>query len=278
MLCHQINDEVEPASILVGSHHHVLVPQSPITHHPSRHLQRWISSDTCRAGLAPQRPHRRTSQHLRTSDASLGSPSSIPSSPTFIRSSSSAILERDLELLLLPPSPPHSANRHLNAHRIPRARGTAQLELSVPSARQHRRCCVRALGPSLGLGLRNWSVRTPSIASTVSNTFHSTIHPRPRPPISPVEFRPSRGCTIHRHYFSVARASTEGIVVRDSGSWLGTGLWERLECRTVESGMEWDGRAWGCNGWCGKDKAGGRGRDSGRGASCESLASCFGDC
>ncbi|KAF5313624.1 hypothetical protein D9611_010065 [Ephemerocybe angulata] len=90
-----------------------------------RHMSSSLASPT-------QRPHRRTSQHLRTSDARLGSPSSIPSSPTSIHSSSSAIFERDIEPLLLPPSPPHP-NRLLDPHRIPRARATEQLESSVPS-------------------------------------------------------------------------------------------------------------------------------------------------
>ncbi|KAF6755548.1 hypothetical protein DFP72DRAFT_1169451 [Ephemerocybe angulata] len=88
-----------------------------------RHMSSSLASPT-------QRPHRRTSQHLRTSDARLGSPSSIPSSPTSIHSSSSAIFERDIEPLLLPPSPPHP-NRPLDPHRIPRARATEQLESST---------------------------------------------------------------------------------------------------------------------------------------------------
>ncbi|KAF5318892.1 hypothetical protein D9611_014727 [Ephemerocybe angulata] len=81
------------------------------------------------AGLAHPAP---APPHIRTSDARLGSPSSIPSSPTSIHSSSSAIFERDIEPLLLPPSPPHP-NRPLDPHRIPRARATEQLESSVPS-------------------------------------------------------------------------------------------------------------------------------------------------
>ncbi|KAF6755570.1 hypothetical protein DFP72DRAFT_1008603 [Ephemerocybe angulata] len=88
-----------------------------------RHMSSSLASPT-------QRPHRRTSQHLRTSDARLGSPSSIPSSPTSIHSSSSAIFERDIEPLLVPPSPPNP-NRPLDPHRIPRARSTEQLESSV---------------------------------------------------------------------------------------------------------------------------------------------------
>ncbi|KAG8806652.1 hypothetical protein FRC17_004881 [Serendipita sp. 399] len=83
------------------------------------------------------------------------SPSSIPSSPTSIHSSSSAIFERDIEPLGLPSlsvplqNPPataatsthplrsssigasHSANA--NPHRIPRSKTTEALELTVPS-------------------------------------------------------------------------------------------------------------------------------------------------
>ncbi|KAF8339494.1 hypothetical protein F5887DRAFT_980272 [Amanita rubescens] len=76
------------------------------------------------------RSPRRASQMLRTSDARHGSrsPGSIPSSPTSVHSSSSAIFERDIEPLVSP-SPPNSSN----PHRIPRAKTTEHLELSVPS-------------------------------------------------------------------------------------------------------------------------------------------------
>ncbi|RDB16575.1 hypothetical protein Hypma_002747 [Hypsizygus marmoreus] len=70
----------------------------------------------------------RLSQHLRSSPAR--SPTSIPSSPTSVHSSSSAIFERDIEPLS-PPSPqPYSS---ANAHRIPRSKTTEQIEHSVPS-------------------------------------------------------------------------------------------------------------------------------------------------
>ncbi|KAF5348595.1 hypothetical protein D9756_009693 [Leucocoprinus leucothites] len=57
------------------------------------------------------------------------SPNSIPSSPTSVHSSSSAIFERDIEPIA-PPSPPFLGQ---NPHRIPRAKGTEQLEHAVPS-------------------------------------------------------------------------------------------------------------------------------------------------
>ncbi|KAF6742395.1 hypothetical protein DFP72DRAFT_1082053 [Ephemerocybe angulata] len=47
-------------------------------------------------------------------------------------SSSSVIFERDIEPLLLPPSP-SNPNKLLGPHRIPRARTTKQLESSAPS-------------------------------------------------------------------------------------------------------------------------------------------------
>ena len=47
-------------------------------------------------------------------------------------SSSSAIFERDIEPLI-PPSPPVTHNHPPNPHRIPRSKGTEQLENSVPS-------------------------------------------------------------------------------------------------------------------------------------------------
>ncbi|KIL60530.1 hypothetical protein M378DRAFT_180407 [Amanita muscaria Koide BX008] len=66
----------------------------------------------------------------KTSEARLGSrsPGSIPSSPTSVHSSSSAIFERDIEPIA-PPSPPVSSN----PHRIPRAKTTEHLDQSVPS-------------------------------------------------------------------------------------------------------------------------------------------------
>ncbi|KAG5644123.1 hypothetical protein DXG03_009069 [Asterophora parasitica] len=57
------------------------------------------------------------------------SPNSIPSSPTSVHSSSSAIFERDIEPLS-PPSPQHHST-HL--HRAPRSKATEQIEHSVPS-------------------------------------------------------------------------------------------------------------------------------------------------
>ncbi|KAF6741404.1 hypothetical protein DFP72DRAFT_1084042 [Ephemerocybe angulata] len=64
-----------------SSEPHRLAPISPsATTYQLRHMSSSLASPT-------QRPHRRTSQHLRTSDAS-GSPSWIPSSPTFIHSCS----------------------------------------------------------------------------------------------------------------------------------------------------------------------------------------------
>ncbi|KAF8148083.1 hypothetical protein B0H34DRAFT_680002 [Crassisporium funariophilum] len=87
---------------------------------------------------SPTKDHRsgnRVSQHLRTTDPRVGSrsPNSIPSSPTSVHSSSSAIFERDIEPIA-PPSPPTTHHNHPpNPHRIARAKGTEQLEQSVPS-------------------------------------------------------------------------------------------------------------------------------------------------
>ncbi|KAG8221396.1 hypothetical protein J3R82DRAFT_1577 [Butyriboletus roseoflavus] len=105
----------------------------PPHHSPPVDLRRMTSHSTL---LTPShREHRlssHTSQLLQTSSARLGSrsPSSIPSSPTSAHSSSSAIFERDIEPIG-PPSPPSS--HPPNPHRIPRSKGTEQLEQSVPS-------------------------------------------------------------------------------------------------------------------------------------------------
>ncbi|KXN84628.1 hypothetical protein AN958_12260 [Leucoagaricus sp. SymC.cos] len=81
---------------------------------------------TSNGHLTSQRSPNRVTQHQQR----LGSrsPNSIPSSPTSVHSSSSAIFERDIEPIV-PPSPPFPQN----PHRIPRAKGTEQLEHSVPS-------------------------------------------------------------------------------------------------------------------------------------------------
>ncbi|KAH6901658.1 hypothetical protein BKA70DRAFT_1229814 [Coprinopsis sp. MPI-PUGE-AT-0042] len=93
---------------------------------------------------------RRTSQNLRVAGGTgaagvmerVGSPNSIPSSPTSVHSSSSAIFERDIEPMLSPsstslqsPISPTSGSRHAptDPHRIPRSRNTEQLEQAVPS-------------------------------------------------------------------------------------------------------------------------------------------------
>ena len=125
---------------------------SPPQHSPPVDLRRITSTSTLLT--PPHREHKlssHASQLLQTANARLGSrsPSSIPSSPTSAydhatplllsytdntyfssHSSSSAIFERDIEPIG-PPSPPSSQS--LNPHRIPRSKGTEQLEQSVPS-------------------------------------------------------------------------------------------------------------------------------------------------
>ncbi|KAH0828836.1 hypothetical protein J3R83DRAFT_3306 [Lanmaoa asiatica] len=106
---------------------------SPPHPSPPVDLRRMTSNSTL---LTPShREHRLssyTSQLLQSGTARIGSrsPSSIPSSPTSAHSSSSAIFERDIEPIG-PPSPPSS--HPPNPHRIPRSKGTEQLEQSVPS-------------------------------------------------------------------------------------------------------------------------------------------------
>ncbi|KAG5339840.1 hypothetical protein C0989_003349 [Termitomyces sp. Mn162] len=75
----------------------------------------------------------RLSQHIRGhSPARSPTSISIPSSPTSVHSSSSAIFERDIEPLL-PPSPLNHPASPANAHRIPRSKATETIEHSVPS-------------------------------------------------------------------------------------------------------------------------------------------------
>ncbi|KAL0959410.1 hypothetical protein HGRIS_014658 [Hohenbuehelia grisea] len=72
----------------------------------------------------------RHSQILHVSPPRKSS-NSIPSSPTSVHSSSSAIFERDVEPIPCP-SPPHP-HHPPNPHRIPRSKTTETIEQSVPS-------------------------------------------------------------------------------------------------------------------------------------------------
>ncbi|KAI0701635.1 hypothetical protein C8Q76DRAFT_633623 [Earliella scabrosa] len=69
----------------------------------------------------------RNSQHLRTHRLGSRSPASIPSSPTSVHSSSSAIFERDIEPIASPLA------LSSDPHHIPRAKFTEELERAVPS-------------------------------------------------------------------------------------------------------------------------------------------------
>ncbi|KAJ7646602.1 hypothetical protein FB45DRAFT_1051262 [Roridomyces roridus] len=73
---------------------------------------------------------RRVSQHLQAPRKGSRSPASIPSSPTSVHSSSSAIFERDIEPMHVSPSIP---GLRKDPHRIPRAKNTEFIEQSVPS-------------------------------------------------------------------------------------------------------------------------------------------------
>ncbi|KAJ3497228.1 hypothetical protein NLJ89_g10375 [Agrocybe chaxingu] len=108
-----------------------LRPTSPTSPPPPIDLRHMTSNPGLSSPTRDIR-HGNKSQHLRTADARLGSPNSIPSSPTSVRSSSSAIFERDIEPIV-PPSPPNTLHHPLNPHRVPRAKSSEQLEQSVPS-------------------------------------------------------------------------------------------------------------------------------------------------
>ncbi|KAI9445426.1 hypothetical protein H4582DRAFT_2117731 [Lactarius indigo] len=92
----------------------------------SPHELRHISTGT----LTPQkdfvRERKLSAQHLGIRVGSR-SPTSIPSSPTSVHSSSSAIFERDIEPIT--PSPPHLSH----PHRTPRGKATEQLDHAVPT-------------------------------------------------------------------------------------------------------------------------------------------------
>ncbi|OCH84877.1 hypothetical protein OBBRIDRAFT_357616 [Obba rivulosa] len=86
---------------------------------------------TSATNLTPSRERKvsnRNSQHIRTHRLGSRSPASIPSSPTSIHSSSSAIFERDVE-----PLTPSPAVSHPDPHRMARGKLTESLEQAIPS-------------------------------------------------------------------------------------------------------------------------------------------------
>ncbi|KAH9832090.1 uncharacterized protein C8Q71DRAFT_714639 [Rhodofomes roseus] len=89
---------------------------------------RHITSSSNLASPRERKVSNRNSQHLRTHRVGSRSPASIPSSPTSVHSSSSAIFERDIE-----PITPAALSPTADPHRVSRGRYTEQLEQSVPS-------------------------------------------------------------------------------------------------------------------------------------------------
>ncbi|KAF4579985.1 hypothetical protein AB1N83_010775 [Pleurotus pulmonarius] len=111
---------------------------SPNSNSPSTTLVspmelRHMTSNPNVHGRSDHKASNRHSQLLQASTGRMGSksPVSIPSSPTSVHSSSSAIFERDIEPIPCP-SPPH-AHHPPNPHRIPRSKTTETIEQSVPS-------------------------------------------------------------------------------------------------------------------------------------------------
>ncbi|KAI0090617.1 hypothetical protein BDY19DRAFT_992050 [Irpex rosettiformis] len=95
----------------------------------SSELRHVTSNTNLAAPTKENRLSKRTSQHLRTHPTGTKSPASIPSSPTSVHSSSSAIFERDIEPLTPSPLLTHTTD----PHRIPRGKLTEQLDQSVPT-------------------------------------------------------------------------------------------------------------------------------------------------
>ncbi|KAI0338392.1 hypothetical protein BDW22DRAFT_1409577 [Trametopsis cervina] len=97
---------------------------------PTLEVHHVSSNSNLTATPRENRLSKSTSQHLRTHRIGSKSPSSIPSSPTSVHSSSSAIFERDIEPLT--PSPPMLGHTN-DPHRMPRGKLTEQLDQSVPT-------------------------------------------------------------------------------------------------------------------------------------------------
>ncbi|KAL6298047.1 hypothetical protein BKA93DRAFT_744928 [Sparassis latifolia] len=93
-------------------------------------LRHITSSNNLASPARERRLSNRNSQYLRTHRMGSRSPNSIPSSPTSVHSSSSAIFERDIEpISASPTSFAHSSD----PHRIPRGKISEQLDQSVPT-------------------------------------------------------------------------------------------------------------------------------------------------
>ncbi|KAF7376648.1 hypothetical protein MSAN_00081600 [Mycena sanguinolenta] len=135
--------------------------------------------------------NRRASQHLQaTVRKGSKSPSSIPSSPTSVHSSSSAIFERDIEPIHVSPIAPPGAKK--DPHRIARSKNTEPLDQSVPSvldsaasiltsmtSEEGDSISVIAPAPLCSTGLLDQS--TPALSHPRNPSLHS-------PP--PLPFRP----------------------------------------------------------------------------------------
>ncbi|EIN04602.1 hypothetical protein PUNSTDRAFT_146285 [Punctularia strigosozonata HHB-11173 SS5] len=153
-----------------------LPPSPPQAHSPpatslasSPDLRKLTSATNLAPGPSPQKQRSlspRNSIHMGRGTRSPND-SSIPSSPTSIHSSSSAIFERDVEPLPLPsltpstnppvhaggaPSPVHGgfdkqSIHGPNPHLMPRGKATEQLEQSVPSVLDQAATLLTASGP-----------------------------------------------------------------------------------------------------------------------------------
>ncbi|GJE91328.1 hypothetical protein PsYK624_074770 [Phanerochaete sordida] len=103
-------------------------PNSPLSN--ANELRHVTSNANLSTAPKEHRLSQRASQHLRTGRLGSRSPASIPSSPTSVHSSSSAIFERDIEPIT--PSTPLTSHT-TDPHRMPRGKLTEQLDQSVPS-------------------------------------------------------------------------------------------------------------------------------------------------
>ncbi|KAK7049876.1 hypothetical protein VNI00_005306 [Paramarasmius palmivorus] len=129
---------------------------SPVNQMDLRHM---TSAGALHANSASTR---RVSQRIGSR-----SPASIPSSPTSVHSSSSAIFERDIEPIVSP-SPPHSHD----PHRIPRAKATEALEQSVPSVLDSAASILAGLQDSQADQI---AVETPALLDTVGSGRRSGV-------------------------------------------------------------------------------------------------------
>ncbi|KAJ7049939.1 hypothetical protein C8F01DRAFT_1213092 [Mycena amicta] len=114
------------------------------------------------------------------------SPTSIPSSPTSVHSSSSAIFERDIEPVHLSPS---TFGTKKDPHRIPRSKNTESIDQSVPSVLDSAASILASMETDDGDSIAVIAPAPHSSAGGLLDQGNNTIRSRSSGFASPIGFR-----------------------------------------------------------------------------------------